>query len=60
MRTTLPDHASDRRGNDAAHDDQQVARDNPRRQREPDTERANDDRDGNATSRSPRRHSVQD
>jgi hypothetical protein len=56
MRTTLLEHASGRRGNDAARDEQEAARDNPRRQREPDSEREDDDRNG--TSRSPRRHGV--
>jgi hypothetical protein len=60
MRTTLEEHATTRRGNDTAHDDQDVARDNPRRQREPDTDREDEDRHWNVTSRSPRRHAVQD
>jgi hypothetical protein len=58
MRTTLAEQASDRRGTDAAPDEQEVARDNPRRQREPDNERENDDRHGSGTSQSPRRHGV--
>jgi hypothetical protein len=58
MRTTLPEHASDRRDNDAGHDEPEVARDNPRRQREPDNEREDDDRLRDGASRSPRRHCV--
>lgn len=58
MRTTLEEPATSRRGSDIAHDEQEVARDNPRRQREPDNDREADDRPVNGTSRSPRRHGV--
>jgi hypothetical protein len=56
MRTNLPEPGSDRRGNDATDDQQEVDRDNPRRRREPHNEREDDDRHG--TSRSPLRHGV--
>jgi hypothetical protein len=59
MRTTPAEHAADRRGRVADHDEQEFARDNPRRQREPRIEAEDGERDGNATSRSPRRHGVQ-
>lgn len=59
MRTTVAEQGIDRRGNDAADDEQELARDNPRRRREPSNEREDDDRQGNATSRSPLRHGVQ-
>ena len=59
MRTSLSEHASVRRGRDAAYGEQELARDNPRRQREPSNEREDDDRHGNGTSRSPLRHGVQ-
>ena len=59
MRTNLPEQGVDRRGNDAADDQQEVARDNPRRRREPHNEREDDDRHGNGTSRSRLRHGVQ-
>lgn len=59
MRTNLPEQASDRQGNDAADDQQEVARDNPRRRREPRNDREDDDRHGTKTSRSPLRHGVQ-
>jgi hypothetical protein len=59
MRTTLAELASDRRGNDAAHDEQPFARDNPRRRRERHNEREDDDRHGSGVSRSPLRHFVQ-
>jgi len=59
MRTNLSEQEWDRRGNDAADDQQEVARDNPRRRREPHNEREDDDRHGNETSRSPLRHGVQ-
>lgn len=58
MRTNLPEEGADRLGNDAADDLQEVARDNPRRRREPHNEREDDDRH-NETSRSPLRHGVQ-
>jgi hypothetical protein len=58
MRTTLSEPASDRRHTDATLDEQEGARHNPRRQREPDSEREDDDRDGTAINRSPRRHAV--
>jgi hypothetical protein len=56
MRTTVAEQGTDRRGN-ADDDEQELARDNPRRRREPRNEREDDDR-GNGTSRSPR-HGVQ-
>jgi hypothetical protein len=59
MRTTLTEHASDRHGHDAAHDEQELARDNPRRRREPSNEREDDDGQGNGTSRLLLRHGVQ-
>jgi hypothetical protein len=58
MRTTLPEHASDRRHTDGSLDEQEGARDNPRRQREPDKEREDDGQDGTGANRSPRRHGV--
>jgi hypothetical protein len=57
MRTTLAEHAFDRRGHDVAHDEPVLARDNPRRRWESHDERESDGR--NATSRSPLRHGVQ-
>ena len=59
MRTTPAERASDRRGNDVAHDEQVLARDNPRRRHEPQNEREGDGRLGNGTNRSPLRHGVQ-
>ena len=56
MRTTLTEKASDRRGGEASDDQQEVARDNPRRRREPYNERENDDRRGSGPTRSPLRH----
>jgi hypothetical protein len=59
MRTTLTEQRSDRRGSEAYEDQQEVARDNPRRRRESHDERENDDQHGNGTTRSPLRHGVQ-
>jgi hypothetical protein len=58
MRTNLPE-GSDRGGYDAADDQQDVARDNPRRRRDPGNEREDDDWNATKTSRSPLRHGVQ-
>ena len=58
MRTTVAEQGTDRPGNDAAADEQEPARDNPRRRRESRDEREDDDR-GSGTSRSPLRHGVQ-
>ena len=58
MRTTLEEHATSRRGHDTAHDEPDIARDNPRREREPDNDREADDRPANEAGRSPRRHSA--
>jgi hypothetical protein len=57
MRTTFAEHVSDGRDNDAANDEQDLARDNPRRRREPRDER--DAEEGTGMSRSPLRHGVQ-
>jgi hypothetical protein len=61
MRTTLAEHASDRRSYDAGPDERVLERDNPRRRREPEPsdERENDTRHAGGTSRSPLRHGVQ-
>jgi hypothetical protein len=59
MRTTVAEHGTDRRGNDTAADEQELARDNPRRRREPCNEREDDDQHWDGTSRSPLRHGVQ-
>jgi hypothetical protein len=59
MRTTLAEHAFDRRGIEAAHDEQVLVRDNPRRRREPHNEREDDEGHRNGTSRSLLRHGVQ-
>lgn len=53
MRTTFGERAADRRGSDTPHDEQESARDNPRRRRERHNEREEDDRHGNRTSRTP-------
>jgi hypothetical protein len=58
MRTTLTEHGSDRRGSEAIDDQQEIARDNPRRRREPHNEREDDDRHGDGTIRSPLRHGA--
>jgi len=57
MRTTVAEQGIDRGRNEAADDEQELARDNPRRRREPRSEREDDDRNG--TSRAPLRHGVQ-
>ena len=57
MRTALAEQGSDRGGSEAD-DRQEVARDNPRRRREPHNEREDDDRHGNRTVRSPLRHGA--
>ena len=57
MRTTVAEQGTDCRGNDAEDDEQELGRDNPRRRREPRSEREDDD--GNGTSRAPLRHGVQ-
>jgi hypothetical protein len=54
MRTTLAEQASDRRGDNSAGDEQGPARDNPRRRRERQNEREDDDRHGNLTGREQR------
>jgi hypothetical protein len=59
MRTTLAEHTSDRRGDDAAHDEHGLARDNPRRRRERHDEREDDERHGSTMSRSPLRVGAQ-
>lgn len=59
MRTTGADQASERHGNDAADDEQELARDNPRRRRAPLNEREDDDRHANGPKRSALRHGVQ-
>jgi hypothetical protein len=59
MRTTLGAHMSELRGDEAAHEEQALARDNPRRRREPQNDREDDVRRGNGTSRSPLRHGIQ-
>jgi hypothetical protein len=56
MRTTVAEQGTDRRGNDVEDDEQVLGRDNPRRRREPRSEREDDD--GNGTSRAPLRHGV--
>ncbi len=58
MRTTLTERGSDRRGSEANDDQQEVARDNPRRRREPHNEREDDHRHGTRTIRSPLRHGA--
>ncbi len=58
MRTALTEQGSDPTGSEATDDQQEVARDNPRRRREPHNEREDDDRHGNGTIRSPLRHGV--
>jgi hypothetical protein len=55
MRTTVAEHGAHRYGNEAADDEQELARDNPRRRRDP-HDREDDDRHGNGTSRSVLRH----
>jgi len=59
MRTTLADHAADRRGNDSGRAAQGLARDNPRRQREPHDECEDNNQQRGVTGRSPLRHGVQ-
>ena len=59
MRTTLAERASDRRGNDASHDEQEFARDNPRRRRECQNEREDDDRRVEVLGRTPLRHGAE-
>ena len=59
MRTTLAEPASERRVNNAVHDEPVVARDNPRRRCEPHDEREGDNRHVNRTNRSPLRHGLQ-
>jgi hypothetical protein len=59
MRTTAAEQGIDRRGSDAADDEQELAWDNPRRRREPRNEREDDGRHGKGTSRSPLRHGVE-
>jgi hypothetical protein len=57
MRTTVAEQGIDRRGNDDEDDEQELGRDNPRRRREPRSEREDDH--GNGASRAPLRHGVQ-
>jgi len=59
MRTTVAERGFDHHGNDATDDEQELARDNPRRRRAPLNEREDDDRHANGTSRSVLRHGVQ-
>jgi hypothetical protein len=59
MRTTLAEHGSDRRGTEAVHEEPELARDNPRRHREPHDEREDDDPHGSWTSRQTLRHGIQ-